>query len=310
MSRPVVAVLEPIHQRAMDHLAERVEVIGPGETDGWHARADAVIVRAVPVGAADIAAAPRLRVVAKHGAGLDNIDVGACEAAGIAVRSTPGANADSVADLALAMALALARRLLPHTEALRNGTALRGPQHRGFELGELEAGIVGVGAIGSRVARRLTAGFGATVYGLDPYLEAWPDGVTRVSSLAELLERSRLVFLHVPLTDETAMMFDAAAIARLRPGAILVNCARGGIVDEAALAEALHAGRLTGAASDVFAAEPAFESPLLAAPNFIATPHSGAQTERGLVNVGLAVADKVLDALDVAPVPNPQGGKP
>ena len=301
MSRPVVAVLEPIHQRAMERLAERAEVLGPGETDGWHARADAVVVRATPIGPADVAEAPKLRVVAKHGAGLDNIDAAACEAAGVAVLSTPGVNADSVADLALAMALALARRLLTHTEALRAGTALRGPEHRGFELGELEAGIVGVGAIGSRVARRLTAGFGATVYGLDPYLTRWPEGVTPVADLAGLLERARLVFVHVPLTDETAMMFDRAAIARLKPGAILVNCARGGIVDEAALAEALHAGRLTGAASDVFAAEPVFESPLLAAPNFVATPHAGAQTERGLLNVGLAVADKVLAALDGAP---------
>ena len=230
-------------------------------------------------------------------AGLDNIDVAACEAAGLAVRSTPGVNADSVADLALTMALALSRRLVQHTDALRAGEAQRGPQHRGYEVGEMEAGIVGLGAIGSRVARRLIGGFGAPVAAFDPYLERWPEGVRRVESLDALLAESRVVFLHVPLDDETRHLIDADRIARMRPGAFLVNCARGGIVDEAALAAALHDGRLAGAASDVFEAEPSFQSPLLAAPNFVATPHAGAQTHRALLNVGTAVVDKVLAAL-------------
>jgi phosphoglycerate dehydrogenase-like enzyme len=296
MNRSVIAVLDPIHEAAMERLAEQVEVMPPGATEGWHARAHGVIVRATPITKADLDAAPQLRVVGKHGTGLDNIDVAAVEAAGIPVRSTPGVNAPTVADLAVGMALSLVRRLVDHTNALRAGKALRGVEHRGWDLGEIRAGIIGVGAIGSRVAKRLMHGFDAPVSGYDPYLpaERWPEGMTRVHDLGELLAQSDMVFIHCPLTDETAMMIDGAAIARMPEGGFLINCARGGIVDEAALATALTEGRLSGAAADVFLSEPRFESPLLSAPNFVATPHAGAQTRRALKNVGLSIAEQVL----------------
>ncbi|WP_157961869.1 hydroxyacid dehydrogenase [Acuticoccus kandeliae] len=295
--RPVVFVLDDIHPAALEHLAANADLRRPADSANWREEAEGLIVRSTRVTGDDIRAAKRLKVVGKHGAGIDNIDSTAAAECGVAVRHTPGVNAPSVADLAVGMALALLRNLARHTDALRQGTRLSGPEKTGYELGELTAGIVGVGAIGSLVAKRLVGGFDAKVVGYDPYLENWPAGVTPVPTLDALIEAADIIFLHVPLNDETRNMFDAAALARMKPGSYLVNCARGGIVDEAALADALRSGHIRGSASDVFVSEPKFESPLLEIDGFIATPHAGAQTEASLRRVGIAIADKVLNCL-------------
>ncbi len=297
--RPVVCVLDDIHPAALEHIAASAELRLPADSANWREVAEGLIVRGTPITAADLGAAKKLRVVGKHGAGIDNIDAEAAVREGIEVRHTPGANAPSVADLAIGMALSLIRNLHRHTAALRAGTRLQGAARTGFELGELTAGIVGVGAVGRQTAHRLVNGFGANVLGYDPYLaaEAWPRGVTKVASLDELTDAADIVFLHVPLTGETRGMFGRERLARMKPGAYLVNLARGFIVDEAALADALNEGRLAGAASDVFDSEPKYESPLLSIDGFIATPHAGAQTEASLRRVGIAIADKVLNCL-------------
>lgn len=307
---PVVCVLDEIHPAAMRRLAACAEVVGPGEGAArrWIEEADAVIVRNSRIPGEAIARARRLRVIGKHGAGTDNIDVRAAEAAGIVVHATPGLNADSVADLAVGMALALVRDIHGHTLALKRGAPLVGAARVGYEIAELPVGIVGFGTIGRAVAHRLRLGFGATVAAYDPGLPAtaWPDAVRRFEALEDLLRESRLVFLHLPLAEATRGLIDARAIAAMPQGAFLVNCARGGIVDEAALAAALRDGRLAGAASDVFEVEPPGpDNPLLAVPGFLATPHLGASTHAGLERVGTGIVDKVLASLDAPGAPRP-----
>ena len=239
-------------------------------------------------------------MIGKHGAGTDNIDVEAARAAGVAVLSTPGLNAESVADLAVGFALSLVRDICGHTAALRAGAPRTGDDRIGHELSELPCGIFGLGAIGSAVARRLRLGFGCEVSAFDIATTdiASSEGVVRSRSLGELLAASRLVFVHVPLNESSRTALDEPMLRTMPRGSFLVNCARGGIVDEASLARCLADGHLAGAASDVFATEPPpADHPLLGCPRFLATPHLGAATHRGLERVGLAIAHKVLDAL-------------
>ncbi|MBB3184765.1 phosphoglycerate dehydrogenase-like enzyme [Halomonas fontilapidosi] len=302
--KPTVYVLEPIHEEAVEGLRAKVNLVTweEKEVSRWHEGADAIIVRSHPVSAADISLASRLQVVGKHGAGTDTIDVEAAARQGVAVISTPGVNAPSVADLALAMALSLSRNLVGHTEALRHGVPLTGRQRVGYELAELPAGIIGLGAIGKAVASRLRCGFGATVKAYDPGIADadWPENIGRADSLHEILAASRLLFLHVGLNDATRGMISAAELAMLPEGAFLINCARGGVVNESDLANALANGHLGGAASDVFEQEPPSpDLPLLQHPGFIATPHIGGSTHEGLRRTGLEVVSKVLAQLGV-----------
>lgn len=302
--RPLVWVTEQIHPEAMTILSSRAEVIGPGPApEARMAEIDGMIVRAATVTPELLSRLPALKVVGKHGAGTDAIDVPALEAAGVVLFSTPGANADSVADLALAMALMLVRNPVENDAALRRGEKLGVEARTGYELSELRCGIVGLGAIGRGVARRLIAGFGARVTGHDPFLpeDRWPEAVARQSDLDRLLAATDLLFLHLPLVEQTRGLIGARELALMPKRAFLVNCARGGIVDETALALALSAGDLAGAASDVFEQEPPSpDNPLFAAPHFIGLPHLGGQTHAALHRTGMTIVNQVLGALDRA----------
>ena len=240
---------------------ELVELIG---------EAVAAIVSTDPFDASVFRACPRLRVVARVGVGVDSIDLGAATAAGVVVTTTPGMNGQAVADHTLALMLATVRRIVESDVSVRNGEWKRDAAATPWELHGATVGIVGLGAIGRSVARRLQ-GFECTIlaYDLEPRTV---DGVEAVS-LEELLRRSDFVTLHVPLNDSTQVLVGARELARLRPGAILVNTSRGGVVDEAALYAALTEGRLRAAALDVFADEPPTGSPLLDLPNVVVTPH-------------------------------------
>lgn len=295
-------VTEVIHADALAYLRTEATVLGPGDIqDGQRLSVDAVIVRGRRVDEHFLQTLPKLKVIGKHGAGLDNIDQGAAAKRSITVMRADGANAESVADLAIGLAIALLRQTDVHNDVLH---ARLSPEHKpgtGFELSERQAGIIGVGAVGSRVSRRLLHGFEAPAAGYDPYLtdEQWPRGLTRCATLDDLLQQTDLLFLHVPLTDETRHMIDADALSRMPQGSFLVNCARGGIVDEMALLDALTSGHLAGAATDVFADEPvSLDHPLLTSPvRLIATPHIGAGTEAALKRTGLTIAQKVVDHL-------------
>ncbi len=296
--RPVVHVLGNIHPNAIALLRLEADLLT--DDDPFPSACDGIVVRTRAITGAEIASCPNLKVIGKHGVGVDAIDVAAATAAGVVVETTPGANAESVADLAVGFALALIRNVVPITMALREGCVVPPYLRIGWDLGELRAGIVGYGAVGQAVARRLVGGFGTSTIIYSPgRTGAKPEsGVEFAPSLRALLAESRIVFLHMPLTLATRGIFDAAAINSMPKGSYLVNCARGGIVDEVALAEALASGHLSGAASDVFAVEPPLpDNPLLRQPNFLAMPHLGASTNGGLERVGTEIARKVLDAI-------------
>ena len=255
------------------------------------ADADGLILGLDQCDASVFAAAPRLQVIARYGVGTDSVDLDAALEYGVTVTNTPGANTVAVAELTLALMLALARDLPAAVAGMRTGTWRRA---RGWELSGKTLGLVGLGQIGRAVAERARA-FGMTVIGHDPYAET-PTGVEGVP-LAELWPRCDVISLHLGLDAATRHLVDAEVLARCKPGAVLVNTARGGLVDEQALAAALREGRLAGAAADAFESEPPEDSPLLSLPTFIATPHLGATTREAARNMGMAAAADVVAVL-------------
>ena len=298
MDEPAVAVLRARHTTsyAPDLVDDRQALLAAlGE-------ARAVVVRnRTRVDAEILAAAPNLGVVGRLGVGLDNIDLEACRARGIQVIPASGANDLAVAEYVVTTAAVLLRGAYFANAAMLDGQWPR-QQAMGHELAGKTLGLIGLGAIARLVKAKLQA-LGLQVAAFDPYVPngdpAW-DGVVKLE-LEALLTTADIVSLHVPLDQTTRNLIDARAIALMRPGAILVNAARGGIVDEAAVATALRAGRLGGAALDVFASEPL--SPEAAAvfrdtPNLILTPHIAGVTVESNQRVSMLIAEKVLEALD------------
>src|SRR5262245_3966077 len=231
-------------------------------------------------------AVPELRIVSKYGVGLDSIDLAAARRHDVAVRWTPGVNRQSVAELTIAFMIALCRRIVPLAIDLRAG---RWGSGGGRQLSSATIGIVGCGHVGKTVAR-LCRAFGSDVVAHDivDYADFYRENGVRAVALDELLRASDIVTVHVPLDATTRNLIDARALALMKPTAFLVNAARGGIVDERALADALRENRLAGAAADVFAAEPPLDCDLLQLPTFIGTPHVGASTEEAVLAMGRA----------------------
>jgi phosphoglycerate dehydrogenase-like enzyme len=245
-----------------------------------------LIVGVDPVTKRVLEAGP-LRVVVKYGSGMDNIDVPAAEGLGVRVSSTPGANARSVAELAIALLLSLARSVGIHDRNVREGSWRR---ITGIELAGKRLGIVGYGAIGREVAR-IARGLDMDVVAHDPLVES---ANVPLVPLAELYATSDAVSLHVPLTAETRGMVGADELAAMKSTAFLLNTARGGLVDEEALAEALGGGRLAGAALDGFAEEPLGDSPLRALDNVVFSPHAGAATFDAVRRTATRAVDQLL----------------
>lgn len=242
--------------------------------------------------------APELRVVGRAGVGVDNIDLAAATERGIAVLNAPAGNTVSAAELTLALILSMVRRVAEADASMRSGAWERS-RFNGVELRGRTLGLVGAGRIGGEVARRCRA-FGMSVLAFDPYLSSERATELRVESatLEQVLARSDVLSLHVPLTDTTRSMIDADALASMKKGSFLVNVARGGVVDECALASALTSGQLAGAALDVFANEPLeADSPLRAAPNLVLTPHLGASTSEAQELVATEISEAVRAAL-------------
>lgn len=256
-----------------------------------------VIRSATQVTAEVLEGAATLRLVVRAGTGLDNVDTAAARARGIEVRNTPAANTVSVAEITLGLLLAFERHLAWAASDLRAGRWEKS-KYAGREIAGRTLGLVGFGRIGREVAGRARA-FDMTVVACDPLVAAWPAGFEWVSrvSLEELLAGADIISLHLPLGAATRGLIGPKELARMRPDAVLINAARGGVVNEDALYEALVAGRLRGAILDVFATEPPGESPLLALPNVLATPHLGASTRDAQVRAGIEAADIVLAEL-------------
>ncbi|HEU4521170.1 MAG TPA: phosphoglycerate dehydrogenase [Thermoanaerobaculia bacterium] len=262
------------------------------------ARTDALITRSgTAVTPELVSSGDRLRIIGRAGVGLDNVDVEACTARGILVINAPTANIMSATEHTMAMLLALSRNIPEAHASVMRGEWVRS-KFMGIELNGKTLGVVGLGRIGSRVTVRARA-FGMRVIAYDPYIA--PSAFERVAaepvSLDQLLAESDVITVHTPLNDETRGMIDASDIARMKDGVVLVNVARGGIYDEAALAAALNSGKVSGAAVDVFVEEPPKDNPLLKAKNIILSPHIGANTIEAQDRVAVQTAEMVIEAL-------------
>lgn len=281
--------------------AEGIEVVRiPPQVEGpefWAAveAADALIVAYTPINEDLLKRVPRLKIVCKHGVGVDNIDLEATRKRGVWVTNAPDGNTTAVADFTFGLMLALARRV---EETSRRTKAGEWPQVVGGEVGGKTLGVVGLGRIGKEVVRR-AGGFGMNILAFDPYPDhgfARENGVS-FKALEELLRHSDFISLHMPLTDTTRHLIGAAELGVMKPSSCLINASRGGLVDENALYDALKEGRLAGAALDVFEHEPAREHSLFSLDNFIATPHAAGYTREAITNVGIACARNVSDVL-------------
>jgi len=299
-----ILVAEPIAAEGIAALQARHDVdvrtgLSPDELRSILPDYDALVVRSqVQVDAATIGAGTRLQVIGRAGVGVDHVDLDAATRAGVTVVNAPTGNTIAAAEHTLALLFAVARRIAAADASVRRGEWKRS-QFQGAELRGRTLGIVGLGKIGLAIADRARA-LEMPVLGVDPFVteeQAALHGVTLVD-LPTLLAQADVVTVHVPLTRATTKLLDAKAIASMKPGAIVLNVARGGIVDEAALADALRSGHLGGAGIDVFVDEPPTGSPLLDAPNAVLTPHLGASTAEAQVAVAEEVADQILDVLD------------
>jgi D-3-phosphoglycerate dehydrogenase len=291
-------VAHPLAAGGLDLLRTQLDVVVP--TDEGALRdavpsSEALIVRSRTRVTSDLLdCGDRLRLVARAGIGVDNIDVDAATERGILVVNAPLGNVRSTAEHTVALIFALARRIPAADRAVRDGTWKSG--YEGTQLAGKRLGVIGVGKIGRTVAGMAVA-LGMEVVAHDPYLPegAWPALGLQPVPLDTLLQSADIVTIHVPLLPETRGLIGADGIASVKPGAFLVNCARGGLVDEEALAAALVSGQLAGAALDVFEREPLRDSPLLDAPNLILTPHVAASTREAQAQVSTDVAEAVLD---------------
>lgn len=301
-----ILIADKISERGVEHLrsqsgVEVVEAYGssPEQLCALAADVEAIIVRSASTITADIiAAAPRLRAIGRAGVGVDNIDVDAATERGIIVMNTPGGNTISTAELAFTHLLCSARPIAQAHASMKAGKWDK-KSFQGAELYQKTIGILGLGRIGSEVARRAKS-FGMRVLAYDPYLTKARADQLEVEKveLPELLAAADFITVHMPKTDATTNMLDAAAFAQMKDGVRIVNCARGGLIDEAALADALASGKVAAAGLDVFEEEPlAADSPLRQYERLVMTPHLGASTHEAQENVGYEVAECILDAV-------------
>ncbi|HET9518831.1 MAG TPA: NAD(P)-dependent oxidoreductase, partial [Actinoplanes sp.] len=307
---PVVLIAEELAPAAIEVLADDFDVRHVDGTDraallAALADADAVIVRsATKIDAEAIAAAPRLTVIARAGVGLDNVEIPAATARGVMVVNAPTSNIVSAAEQAVALLLAVARNTASASAALKNGEWKRS-KYTGVEVQGKTVGVVGLGRIGVLFAQRMAA-FGTRLIAYDPYIQparAAQLGV-RLVGLDELLRESDFISIHLPKTPETVGLIGEKELQTVKPGVRIINAARGGLIDEQALADAIADGRVGGAGIDVYAKEPCTASPLFGFDNVVATPHLGASTAEAQDKAGLAVARSVKLALQGEFVPD------
>lgn len=300
MTKPVVLIAEELSPATIAVLGDDFEVRhcnGADRTELLAAigEAHAILVRsATKVDAEAIAAAPNLKIVARAGVGLDNVDVPAATAANVLVVNAPTSNIVSAAELAVALLLANARNVVPANITLKDGEWKRS-KFGGIELQDKTVGIVGLGKIGQLVAKRL-AGFDVKFVAYDPYVTESPAGGPEIKlvTLDELLAVSDFITIHIPKTPETVGLIGAEALTKVKPSVRIINAARGGVLDEAALYDAIVEGRVGGAGLDVYATEPCTDSPLFGLEQVTATPHLGASTEEAQEKAGVAVAESVV----------------
>jgi D-3-phosphoglycerate dehydrogenase len=302
-SQPVVLIAEKLAPSVVSVFGDEVEVRHVDGTDRVALLkevqdVDALLVRsATKVDAEVLGASSRLKVVARAGVGLDNVEVPAATERGVLVVNAPTSNIVSAAEHAVALLLAVARRIPAADQSLRGG-AWKRSAYSGIELNGKTVGVVGLGKIGQLFAQRLAA-FDTELIAYDPYVSAARAAQLGIElvSLDELLERADAISIHLPKTPETKGLIDAAALAKTKKGVIIVNAARGGLLDEDALADSIRDGHVGGAGIDVFVTEPTTSSPLFDLPNVVVTPHLGASTGEAQDRAGTDVARSTLLAL-------------
>ena len=297
----LVFLKDYIYPPAVELLKQHAEV-----TDNWDRveEIDAIIARGTKITADIIEKAKNLKVIAKHGIGVNTIDVEAATARGIPVINTPLSNADSVAELTVALFLMLERRLYEANVKSREGSfKTKGPSDfLGNEVNGKTFGQIGMGNIAQRIAYIMGTGFHCKVLGYDPFVtaeDAAKRGFEKVETVEELLERSDLVNVNVPLVKSTKNLISREAMQHFKPGSVFINAARGEVIDEDALHDALVEGRLRAAACDTFVQEPVSpDNKLLTLRNFSATPHLGGNTEESLQKTGMQVVEDTLAVLN------------
>ena len=302
-----LTILGAHHPDAMSLLTARSDIevnvveaaLAPrGEIEAAVAGTNAIAVRTAKIDAPLLELCPDLKIVSRHGVGCDSVDVDWMSRRQLPVAITVGGNDRSVAEHALGMMLGLAKDFERQTEFTRRADWSVRETHKGFDLEDKTLLILGHGRIGSRTAE-LALAFGMKVFAYDPYVDAYPAGVTRVVNMTDALAMADIVTIHVPKYRETTPLVGTEEVTAMKPGAILINCARGGIADEPAVAKALHDGHLGGYGCDVFSVEPATsDNPILTAPNTILTPHSAAMTPQGMRRMGMIGLQNVLDCFD------------
>ena len=297
-----IFLLDSFHPAGVEFVAKHAEIVrwDDPRVKNWPDEADGVMVRGTKIRDADLARAKKLKIIAKQGVGYDNIDVAAAKKHGIPVVRTPGVNKEAVTELAIGLALAVGRRIAELDRRVRALEKMDRTKILGYEMWGKTVGVVGVGNVGSLVARKWQSAFDCKVIGYDPYKKL---SIPQVARLDEMLPQVDLLTLHVPLTPETKYLVGRKELALMKPSAILVNTCRGGVVDEAALYEALKAGKLFGAGIDVWEVEvPRVDSRLLELPNVVGTPHAGGGSEETQIRSALQTAEQVVAVLN--------GGKP
>ena len=298
-----IYVLDAFHLSGVELVEKQAEVIrwDDPRAKNWHEDADGLMVRGKKVAAEDMARAKKLRVISKQGVGLDNIDLEAAKAHGIAVCRTPGVNSEAVAEMALSLGLSVVRRVTEFDRMTRAAGKVQRANFLGYESWQKTVGIVGMGNIGTLVARKWRGAFDAKIIGYDPYVPAnrWSElPHKRAASLEEMLPQVDILSLHLPLTPESRNLIDAAKLTLMKPTAIVVNTSRGGIVNEAALYQAISSGKLFGAGFDVFEVEPpTSDHPLMSLPTFVGTPHAAAGTVETQARSSMLAASQLLEAL-------------
>jgi D-3-phosphoglycerate dehydrogenase len=299
-----VLVPDNVHPSALDVLnaAEGLNIVAPGQMkrDELLAAlpdADALIIRsASKIDAEALGVAVRLKMIARAGVGVDNVDIPVATGRGIVIMNTPDGNTVSTAEMAFGLMLALVRQI-PQAHASMQAGKWDRKSFSGSELRGKTLGIVGFGRIGRAIAKRALA-FEMTVIASDPYVKSAGDLNVELVDLDTLYGRSDFISLHAVLTDETRGMVNAATIAKMKPGVRIVNAARGALINEADLAEALRSGKVAGAALDVYTSEPPEAgNPLIGLPNVVDTPHLAASTEDAQIVVAVDAAKQIVDAL-------------
>lgn len=307
--QPTIVLFDPIHEDGIAHAEGKARIVKGYELSAEDRGrvvpdADAIVVRTARVDPPLPQLARNLKVVAKHGAGVDNVDIPALTQAGIVMVNTPGlANATSVSEGAVTLALAVLKKTFLMDRAVREGNYAVRSSVRGGDLWEHVVGIIGIGNIGTNVARICGKGFNMRVVAYDPYLSAEQiaaRGAEKIEDLHALLAMSDVVTLHTPLTPETNGMIASREFAVMKPTAIIVNTARGPVIDEAALVDALRTKKIAGAGIDVFTEEPpAIDNPLFALRdvNIVVSPHNAGLTEESMRQLAIRTIDVALEVI-------------